>query len=220
DAEAGDPRNLGNIGSQSHVRAFRQRLQHAFERSHPALACEAALMVAGAANGAYAQPFSGDRVDLAVTVTGDQYLHAVMTPKEWRHEMLTVPQGNDHGLLRLGTLIEICRLDDKAAGLPHQPQVLGGQNPNRDLYPAFAPQAPSQRHQRAPPGPRDIGAGPPVPARRPRSRLMKSAIRAFQAGSNRATPARSQLPLIFAGSGRFNRAPPHRDVNGDRESRS
>src|SRR5262249_8719912 len=91
DAEAGDPRNLGNIGSQSHVRAFRQRLQHAFERGDPALAGEAALMVAGAANGAYSQPFSGDRIDLAVAVTGDQYLYAVVTPKEWRHEMLTVP---------------------------------------------------------------------------------------------------------------------------------
>jgi hypothetical protein len=115
-----------------------------------ALALEPARMVAGPANGADAQPLGGDRVHLTVAVAGDQHLHPVLALEERCQEMLAVPQGDDRRLLRLGALIEIRGLDDKAARLPHQPQVLGGQGSDCSLHPGPVLDPPGPRHRRAP----------------------------------------------------------------------
>ena len=55
---------------------------------------EFAVVRAGAADGADAEPFGGERVDLAVAVARDQHLGAdasVLALDERRQEMLAVP---------------------------------------------------------------------------------------------------------------------------------
>src|SRR5262249_58045171 len=66
DAETGDARDLGNVSGERDVVTLFQRVQHLLERAHAALADESAAVVAGAANGADAEPLGRESIDLAV----------------------------------------------------------------------------------------------------------------------------------------------------------
>src|SRR6516164_785481 len=67
-AETGDTRELGNVGGERDVVTLLERAQHLLEGAHAALADEPTAVVAGAANGADAEPLRGERIDLAVAM--------------------------------------------------------------------------------------------------------------------------------------------------------
>ena len=69
---------LGMSAVERHVIAFLQRVQHVLEGAHAALVDEPAAVVAGTADGADAQPFRGDRIDLTVAMPRHQHLGAML----------------------------------------------------------------------------------------------------------------------------------------------
>ena len=98
-------------------------------------------VVTGAAHRADAKPRSGAGVDLAVAVARDQNLGAMIGPlDEGRHEMLAVPEGEDHRNLRLDDLVDIRRIERERVGAPHQPQERGGDEARGALKPVGARQ--------------------------------------------------------------------------------
>ena len=72
----------------------------------------------------------------------DQHLGAVavLGLDEGRHEMLAVPEREDHRLLRLDQFIDISRIVAESVGQPDQPQILGSEKSHSALHPAAAQQ--------------------------------------------------------------------------------
>ena len=150
DAWTGLTRHFGNVGGERHRPAVLQRGQHGLEGADPALAVEPAVVIARAADGSDAEPLRHGGIDLAIAVARDQDLDAVMSPHERHHEMLAVPHGDDHRKLRLDALVEIFGLDDEAAGLPHQPKIVRGEDAGRCANPAGVADALKHSHADVP----------------------------------------------------------------------
>src|SRR6266403_5258386 len=139
-AEASDARALWHVGSQRNIIAVCKRSHHLLERTDAALALKRRPMIAGAAYGADAKPFGGDRVEFAVAMPRDQHLAAMvfLGLYERRHEMLAVPKREDRRLLRLDDFIDVWRIEAEFVGQPDQPQELGREKPHSALDPAAA----------------------------------------------------------------------------------
>ena len=67
---------------------------------------------------------------------------------ERRHEMLAVPEREDHRHVRLDLLIDVGGLEAEAVGQPDQPQIFGRKHAERALNPAAAQQIAKQSFQR------------------------------------------------------------------------
>jgi hypothetical protein len=108
-----------------------------------------ATVIAGAANRTDAKPLGGDGVEFAVAMPRYQHLGpmAFLGFDERRHEMLAMPKRKYGGLLRFDALIYVSRLDGKFVRAPDQPEVLGGEKPNRALEAAAAQQIANQPFQ-------------------------------------------------------------------------
>src|SRR5579883_3398431 len=140
DTEAGKARAFRHIGGQGHIIVVLQRIHHLPECAHPAFAMKRAAMVAGAADGADAEPLGGDGVVFAVAMARDQHLGALFlfVPDERRQEMLAVPEHEDRGLARLDHVVDMGRVEDERVGSPDQPKIFGREKPHSTLKPAAA----------------------------------------------------------------------------------
>ena len=134
DARAADPSNLGNVGSQRHIVAFRERREHLIERGNASFLVEIGAVRAGPADRADAQPFGRDGVDLAVAMKRNQDLGAMVRPPDERHEeMLAVPHGDDDGEIAFDPFLDARRLHCEPRRLPDQTQISGGHDADRLL---------------------------------------------------------------------------------------
>jgi hypothetical protein len=108
-------------------------------------------MVAGAADGLYAEPLGGDGIEFAVAMPRDQHLGAMalLGLDERRQEMLAVPECQDRRLHRLDQFIDVGRIVTELVGQPDQPQILGGEKPHSTLDPAAAQHIANELFQRA-----------------------------------------------------------------------
>ena len=107
-------------------------------------------MIAGAAHGADAETLDGDRIEFAVAMPRDQHLAAMPAfLDERRHEMLSVPERQDHRHLRLDDGIDVGGIEAEPVGQPDQPQEFSRQKPDRPLKPAGAQHIAKQFFQRA-----------------------------------------------------------------------
>ena len=99
-------------------------------------------MIAGAANGADAKPFGGNRVELTIAMPGDQHLAAMafLGFDKGRHEMLAMPECQDRRSLRLNDLIDVGWIEAEFIGQPDQPQEFGREETHSALKPAAAQQ--------------------------------------------------------------------------------
>ena len=150
DAEARDTRALRHVRRQRDVIVLFERAHHLLERADAALAMKRRPVIAGAADGADAEPFGGDRVEFAVAMPRDQHLGAMafLGLDEGRHEMLAVPERENRRLLRLDQLIDVGRIETEPVGAPDQPQELGREKPRSALNPAAAQRIAKQSFQR------------------------------------------------------------------------
>src|SRR5829696_7536570 len=81
-------------------------------------------MRAGAADGADAQPFGRDRVQLAVAMTRNKDLGAVLFELDKGHQkMLSVPHRQYDRQVRPHLLVDIGRLDLKTRSVPNKTQI-------------------------------------------------------------------------------------------------
>src|SRR5205823_5354149 len=128
-----------------------ERAHHLLERTDAALAVKRRAVIAGAADRADAEPLSGDGVELAVAMPGDQRLGAMafIGLDEWRQKMLAVPERKDRRLRRLHQFIHVCRVEAELVGAPDQAQILGREKTNSALDAAAAKQIANQLFQRA-----------------------------------------------------------------------
>ena len=150
DAEARGTRAFRHVRGQRDVIVFFERAHHFLEGADAALAVKRRPVVAGAADGADAEPFGGDRVEFAVAMPGNQHLGAMalLGPDEGRHEMLAVPERENRRLLRLDQVIDVGRVEAERVGPPHQPQEFGREKPGSALHPAAAQRVAKQSFQR------------------------------------------------------------------------
>ena len=153
DAEPRDARALRHVGGQRHIIVVGERAHHLLEGADPALAVKRGAVVAGAADGADAQPLGRDRVELAIAMQRDQHLGemGVLGLDERREEMLAVPEREDRRHLRLDGLVErilAARLVSEAVGAKHQPQPFGREKAHSPLKPAAAQRIAKQLFQR------------------------------------------------------------------------
>jgi hypothetical protein len=124
DAEPGLARHLRHVRRQRHVGVGLKRPHHFLEGGDAALAMEGAAMITGAAHRADAKPRRRQRVDLAVGMARHQHLGAVLRPLQKRHhEVLPVPERDDHRHVWLDDVIDVGRIIAEAVGQPYQPQV-------------------------------------------------------------------------------------------------
>ena len=71
---------------------------------------ESIAVIARAANGLDTEPFRGDRIHLAVAMARDQRLGGQVRPfDEGRHEMLSVPHGENDGEVGNDALVDVGR---------------------------------------------------------------------------------------------------------------
>ncbi len=127
DAEAGDARHLGHVGGERDVVAFLERRKHFGEGNRTTLAVEFAVVGAGAADGADAEPLGGARIEFTVAVPRNQHLGAVpfiVALDERRHQMLAMPHGDDRR--HLHRVVDRRRLDHLACAHPHQTEIRSG----------------------------------------------------------------------------------------------
>src|SRR5215212_8229661 len=151
ETEPRNPRSLRNVRRGRDVIAGLKRAYHLLEGAHTALAVKRRTVIAGAADGANAEPLGGNGVELAVTVARDQHLGAValLCLDKWGQKMLAVPERQDHGLRWLHHVIHMCRIEAEFIGAPYQAQVLGREKTNRALDVTAAQQIAKQFFQRA-----------------------------------------------------------------------
>src|SRR6202008_3614546 len=107
----------------------------------PALAMERLSVVAGAADGADAEPLGGDRVVFAVAMQRNQHLGlvAVLCPDERGEKMLAMPESEDPGQLPIDAFredTEAPRLESKAVCPQDNPQPFGSEETDSMLKPA------------------------------------------------------------------------------------
>src|SRR5271170_7825996 len=97
-------------------------------------------VVAGAPDGADAQPFGGERIEFAVAMQRNQHLGAVnfLGLDEWRQEMLAVPERQNRRHLRLDLRIDVRRIETDFIGPPDQPQIFGREESRSALKPPAA----------------------------------------------------------------------------------
>ena len=132
------PTTRARFGTSAVVAMFQlssSALQHFAERADAALAMKGAAVIAGAADGADAEPLGGNGVELAVAMPRDQHLGAMarLGLDERRHEMLAVPEREDRRHLRLDALVDIGRVVAEAVGQPDQPQKFSRKHTQRAL---------------------------------------------------------------------------------------
>ena len=104
---------------------------------HFAKSADAALVVVTAARTADRldpEPLRRNGIDLAVAMAGDEHLGAMSLPfDEWRHEVLPVPHREDRRKVGFDRFVDVGGLELEPRGLPHQPQVIGGESPEHHL---------------------------------------------------------------------------------------
>src|SRR5258708_6737989 len=96
------------------------------EGAEAALHVKTAAMTSRPSHRANTKPLSRISVDLAIAVARNQDLAPMPAAEKRHHEMLAVPHGDDHRLVRLYGLVKIGGLDREATGRPHQPKIFGG----------------------------------------------------------------------------------------------
>lgn len=140
DAEPRYPRAFRHIGGQRNIIPLFERSYHLLERPDTALAVKRRAVVAGASDGADAEPFGGDGVEFSVAMPRNQHLGAMhfLGFDERREEMLTVPEHKDRRRQRLDDFIHIGRIKTELIGPPNQPQEFGRQKTHSALKPTAA----------------------------------------------------------------------------------
>src|SRR5207248_1906938 len=110
---------------------------------------EAPAQMPRSPNRAHSQPFGGDRIDLAITVTRDQHLRPVLCAfDEGDEKMLSMPHGDDDRAIARRSLVNVLRLCDDRARIPHQAQILGRHDRAQRLERSRPKETPGPRHRR------------------------------------------------------------------------
>jgi hypothetical protein len=142
DTEARNARTLRHVRGQRDVIFLLQGANHLLEGADSALAMKRRAVIAGTADGADPEPFGGERVEFTVTVSRDQHLGGMnfLGFDERRHEMLAMPECQNHRPLRFNDLIDVGGIESEFVGQPDQPQELGREKTHSALDPAAAQQ--------------------------------------------------------------------------------
>src|SRR6476646_12176235 len=127
DSKPGDARDFWNIGGHRYIVAILQSLKHLRKCGRATFVVKAAIVRAGAPDGADIKPFGGTSVDLPVAVACDQHFGAmariVAFLDKWRHEMLPVPHRDNRR--HFDFIVNVWWLDRHAGGAPHESEIPG-----------------------------------------------------------------------------------------------